>query len=257
MIYRFSMRAGLNSPNILWDSIVPRSTVTASNETPAGNAVNLKSPATNNAWQCPDASGYVSFLLAQPEAVDTVGFASHSLSGRLVVIEAYNGATWDEIASVTPSDNAPFMIEFDGRTAYEWRISVSGGSFYIGVLFMGSSLVVPGVIQPPHTPLNLCEEVEIVSESQSMSGQFLGRDVAIYGGRASLSFEVQRPDFVMNGFDPFRRHFNRGNPFFFASCPKAYPNDMGYCWRDGGEIVPPFRDAVFMDISMDVRVYRG
>jgi hypothetical protein len=92
---------------------------------------------------------------------------------------------------------------------------------------------------------------------ESRSGQYLGQDVSIFGGNASVKFEVQLPAFVLADFEAFRQHFNRGGAFFIACAGVRWPDDMGYCWRDGDVIVPPFRDAVFMDLQMDVKVYRG
>lgn len=258
MIYDQATTA-TNSPQILWDSILTRATITATHETADGLAVNAADQATNRAWINDNAGGAtLTAVLASSETCNIVGFAAHTLSGKTVTIQRWNGSSWVNASSaVTPTSNLPFMIRFNSVASTQWRIVVTGGTFTLGVAYLGSALSVPGVIQPPHTPLQLCETVEVSDGSQSISGQFLGADIAVYGGEATVSFEVQLPSFVLTSFAAFRSWFNRAGCFFIASAPTAWPDDMGYCRRSGDEIVPPFRDAMFMDLTMDVSVYRG
>ena len=257
MIYLETVRPQLRSPNILWDNVLGKGMLVASSADATGPAANALAQATNNAWVVTLTSATLTVTLGAAAECDMAGFAAHTLTGRAVAVQYWDGAAWVTRATVTPTDNGSFMVAFDRASSTQWRISVSGGAFRIGVAYLGAALMVPGTIQPPHTPLHLCEEVEIMSGVQSRTGQFLGADVAIFGGKATMGFEAQYPDFVLNGFEAFRQWFNRGNAFFIASAPNTWPLDMGYCWRNGGEIVPPWRDAVFMSLAMDVGVYRG
>ncbi|MDZ7906417.1 MAG: hypothetical protein U5N55_12025 [Cypionkella sp.] len=153
--------------------------------------------------------------------------------------------------------NDAFMPSFAPVPVASWRVRVTGGAFTVGVVFLGTALRVPGVIQVPHTPLHLCETVELMQGNQSRNGQFLLSEYEVFSGQASLSFQVQTPGFAMTTFEDFRVWFNRGNAFFIASAPLAWPSDMGYCRRNGPEIIPAWRDAVFMALDAQVEVYRG
>jgi len=248
-----------NSPAILWDNVFTKGAIaTVGTVASDGPSINALSQSTNDAWKCTAVGGgSIAVTLGASTVCNAVGIAAHNLSGKVVTVAKWTGAAYATVATFTPADNSPIMVRFDGDTATQWRLSVASGPFNIGVAFIGQALDVPGVIQPPHTPLNLCEEVELLGGSQSRSGQFLGQDVSIFAGRANLQFEVQQPSFAMDGFNAFRRHFNRGGAFFIACAPTAWPNDMGYCWRNGAEIVPPWKDAVFMDLAMEVGVYNG
>ena len=257
MIYNQSLSPQLKSPHILWDSILTRATLTATSEAATGLVANMADAATNRAWSCVTAGGTATAVLALAETCDMVGFAAHTLMGRTVSVQYWTGAVWVAVATVTPDSNDAFMVSFQPRSSTQWRIVVTGAAFTIGVCYLGAALVVPGTIQPPHTPLNFCETVELGPGWQSVSGQFLGADVSIFAGTANLRFEVQQPQFVISSFEAFRRWFNRAGSFFVACAPNAWPLDMGYCRRNGSEIVPPFRDAVFMDLGMEVAVYRG
>ncbi|MDZ7904940.1 MAG: hypothetical protein U5N55_03580 [Cypionkella sp.] len=125
------------------------------------------------------------------------------------------------------------------------------------MVYLGEGLEVPGVVQVPHTSLHMAERVELVGGDESRNGQFLQPEIARFAGAANITFQVQKPQYVIDEFEAFRKWYNRGNAFFIASCASVWPKDMGYCWRDGNEIVPIWRDAVYMDISMGVKVYRG
>lgn len=248
-----------NMPEILWDNVLTKGTLATVGTVAAdGPGINALSQSTNDAWKCTAVGGgSLTVTLGASTVCNAVGIAAHNLVGKVVTVARRDGAAFVTVATLTPTDNLPIMIRFNSATSTQWRLSVTSGPFNIGVAFIGVALDVPGTIQPPHTPLNLCEEVELLGGSQSRSGQFLGQEVSIFAGKASLQFEVQRPSFAMDTFNDFRLHFNRGGAFFVACAPTAWPNDMGYCWRNGAEIVPPWRDAVFMDLSMEVSVYNG
>jgi hypothetical protein len=257
MIHDFTLSPRLNSPNILWQNILPEGTVTATSEN-AGLAVSALSQSTNDAWGA--TAGATLTSAGSNRAANMAGFAAHTLTGRTVFVEYLVGASWVTAASLAVTSNAPFMLSFghsDGITAASWRVRVTGGAFAIGVAYLGVALRIPGVIQIPHTPLHLCETVELMGGNQSRSGQFLLTEYELFAGQASLSFQVQMPEFVLGEFEAFRQWFNRGNAFFIACAAKRWPLDMGYCRRNGAEIVPPWRDAVHMGLDMQVEVYRG
>lgn len=249
--------ATINTPIILWENVLLGGTLTVTNEAAGYEGVNALTQATNEVWQAGASTGTLSFVFGADQTCDCVGFAKHTMTGRTVYVEYNAGAGWLESAHLAVTDDNALMILFTARTADEWRIRITGGDFTLGVVYLGLGLVMPGTVQVPHTPLNMCEQVTILDGSSSRNGQFMGAETEIIGGQANITFEVQLPDFVAGAFDDFRRWFNRGNTFFIACVPDAWPLDMGYVWRDGSEIVPPWRDAVFMDVAMSVRVYLG
>ena len=257
MFYNNTLRSALKNPNILWDSILTGSTVAASTETSGAVGDNAITQDTAGWWIPTAAPATLTCTLSAAKSADTAGFAAHTLSGKTVYVEYYSGSAWVTAATVTPTDNDPFMVAFASASSAQWRVRVTGGTFALGVVYIGAALVMPGSVQVPHTPLNLCETVTLLDGNLSRNGQFLQSEIEMVSGTATVTFEVQTPSFVINSFNAFRQWFNRGNAFFVACAPTAWPQDMGYVWRDGDEIVPPFRDAVFMDVAMKVRVYRG
>ncbi|MCU0732554.1 MAG: hypothetical protein MUE84_13345, partial [Hyphomonas sp.] len=61
-------------------------------------------------------------------AADICFIAAHTLgsAGRSLSVQYYDGAVWQTIATVAPTDNSPFMVVFPNRTATQWGISVTG-----------------------------------------------------------------------------------------------------------------------------------
>ncbi|MGL5734088.1 MAG: hypothetical protein ACRCYS_04400 [Beijerinckiaceae bacterium] len=123
-------------------------------------------------------------------------------------------------------------------------------------MVLAPGLTIPGLIVPPHTPLHRVSEYELIGGAESGTGEFLQADTMRTGGKANLTMSVQSPGFATGAvFEQFRQHFNQGKPFFIACFPTYEPNDMGYCWRNGGNIIASYSDPVFMALSMGVGVY--
>jgi hypothetical protein len=257
MIYDTSYLAHMQNPQVLWDNMLLSATLTVSAETASGLGVSCLTQSTNDGWSCPNVTGTLTGVWGAAVGVSMVGIAAHNLGGKTVAVDYWNGAAWVEAISRVVASGAAVMLSFERRVATQWRLRVSGGAFRIGVLYMGVPMIVPGVIQPPHTPLHTVETVRVLDGNISRNGQFLQSEIEEMNGIATLNFMVQRPEFALGVFDAFRLWFNRGNAFFIACYPSAWPKDMGYCWREGAEVTPPWRDAVFFDLSMQVGVYRG
>jgi hypothetical protein len=256
MIYMATIGPQYNSPHILWDNILLNGAVTASPEAVTGLGAQALTQSTNDGWVCFGTEGTLT-LDGPSQTADMAGFAGHTMAGKLVEVQYLVDLAWVTAGSCVPESNEPFMIAFTRMTSTGWRVRVTGSSFTVAVIYIGESLQIPGTIQIPHTPLHLAERVELVGGSESRAGQFLQPEIALYAGSATLAFEVQQPRFILDEFEAFRQWYNRGNAFFVASCPGVWPEDMGYCWRDGNELLPIWRDAVYMGIDAGVRVYRG
>jgi hypothetical protein len=248
-----------NSPLIAWDNLVPQGTLAATS-TAAGFLLSaLTNGVTTDPWRPASMPATVTLTLPVARAASCLAFAAHDMhtAGVTATLQRLVGADWVTVATVTPASNAPFMVAFLPLTAAGWRVTFTGGVFRVAVMHLSNAMTVPGVVQPPHTPLHRVSEVDLVGESESGTGEFLQADFQRTGGRASLDFGVQLPLFALGEFEAFRQHFNRGRPFFIACTPTYEPLDMGYCWRANGapSIVPAYRDAVFMDIPLEVSVY--
>ncbi len=260
MIHLKTPQPDLKSPQILWENVLRDGTLTGSTETADGAAANAVGQSTSDGWVPSVMPATLSVVLSAARLADAAAFVAHTLgsSGSTVYVEYLSGATWITSASVTPATDDPFVIFFPLASSDEWRVRIIGASTpFVGVAIICRRLSVPGTIGVPHTPLNLADDVELLGRSRSRNGHFLGSEVHRSGFAANLNLEVQQKDFILDKFESFRVWFNEGNAFVFCSAPTTLSDDMGYCWRDGRAINPGFKDAVYMNVDLNVRGYRG
>lgn len=262
MIHLQTSEASLWSPNILWDSLLPRSTIVGSTSETNFDVENLSSQMTADGWKPTALPATATFTLASAELVDSIAVVKHTLgsSGSTLNVEYYNGSSWVTHATVVPTDDSNLVVFFDKVLSDQWRIEVTGSTIpFISHVVLCYRLVIPGRMNLPHTPLQVTDEPVLLGSDQSINGSFLPRNIQKRGGRVSLQFWVQAPDFVLETFDGFRDHYNNGLSFVFCSSPAFDSSDFGYCWRPGGgaTINPGYRSTSHMNLAMDVQVYHG
>lgn len=252
-----------NSPLIGWDNLVPTATVTATSSAAGFPVSGLLNGVTTDPWRPSAMPATVNVVLPSSAPASMLCLAAHDLGtqGVTVILERLVGAVWTSVMSVSPADDAPLILSFDAVSATSWRVRFTGSStFRLSVLSLCLGLTIPGRIIPPHTPLHRVSQVDLVGDSESGTGEFLQADFNRMGGSANLNFSVQLSEFATGDeFEAFRQHFNRARPFFIACFPTYEPHDVGYVWRGDGasNIVPAYRDAVFMSISAEVGCYVG
>lgn len=262
MIYSTDPSVG-NSPYIAWDNLIATGTLAATSSASGAPVTGLLNGYTTDPWQPSAMPATVTLTLAAPAPVSCVAFAGHNMhtQGVTVTVERLIGETWTTVRAVTPDSDAPFIVSFSLADSAGWRVVFSGAStFRLAVMHVSRGLVFPSQtrIVPPHVPLNRVSEVELVGGAEGSTGEFLQADTMRTGGRASLAFSVQSQGFIKGeDFEAFRQYFNQGRPFFVACFPRFDPADMGYVWRNSGNIVTPYQDAVFMALDMEVGVYVG
>jgi hypothetical protein len=250
-----------NSPLVAWDNLIDTGTLTASSSLAGFPVDGLLNGVTTDPWRPNAMPATVTLAMPDVAPASVVAFAAHDMGskGVTVILERLVSAVWVDAASVEVESDDPFMLSFPVSDAAQWRVRFTGAeTFRLAVLHLSKGLTIPGRVVPPHVPLHRVSEVDLVGDSESGTGEFLQADFERTGGRASLNFSVQLPDFAAgDDFEGFRQHFNRGRPFFFASTPTYEPRDMGYLWKGqrSGSILAPYQDAVFMTIGLEASVY--
>mgnify|MGYP001090962720 CR=1 FL=1 len=258
MIYNINPAVD-NSPLIAWDNLIPAATITAT----TGDETALLNGVTTDPWVPTAMPATVSIDAGAGVTASTFCIAAHNLGsvGATVTLERLVGAVWTQVQQITPADDSPLIMSFSPISAQEWRAVFSGATApRVAVMSLGPGLIVPGRIIPPHIPLHRASEVNLVGDSESGTGEFLQADFERTGGRVSLNFSVQLPDFAAgDDFEAFRQHFNRGRSFFMACFPEHEPLDVGYLWRSkrGSNILAPYQDAVFMSFGIEASLYVG
>ena len=250
------------APVILWDNLLEDGTLAASSEDTNGEKENAIDGNTYDYWIPTSLPATLSVTLASSSTLGYVGIAAHTLgtNGNTVDVEYHNGVGWVSLASISPTDDKTILIAVAETSATQFRLYISGGSIpNIGVVSFGSSIKFESGILPAYTPLYMAEEIELLT-SQTLNGQFVTNRVNRKGAKGNFGLNILERSFVEGtDFQNFRRHYNDGKPFFFASNPSELAEDVSYCWRqDGGEIRPTFEsDGIFYKTQLSLEAYLG
>jgi len=247
-----------NSPLVAWNNLVTNAALTASTEASGFPVSGLLNGVTTDPWKPTAMPATVTINLDASVPASVLAFAAHDMhtNGVTVLLQRWDGAAWVDVMERTPESDDPFMMAFPVADSDQWRVTFTGGVFSLSVLHLSKGMTIPGRVVPPHTPLHIASEVELLGKSESATGEFLQADFMRTGANANLAFSVQEPAFIKGDeFEAFRQHFNRARPFFFATSPRHERKDMGYCWRMGGNMIGAYQDARFMAVSAEVGLY--
>lgn len=250
-----------DSPVIWWESLIRAGTIDATSSAAGHPVTGLQNGYTTDPWKPAAMPATVTLTLAIAGFANAVCFAGHDMhsKGVTIILDRLVGADWVHVATGAPQRAGAFILSFPAVSATQWRLRFTGdNTFRLAVCVLGRGLFVPGRIQPPHKPLFMASEVELIGGSQGSTGEFLQADFRRSGAEASLDFGAQYPDFIKSEwFLEFREYFNRGGGFFIACFPRHEPRDVGYVWRNRGSLIPGYSDAVFMPLSLDVALHVG
>lgn len=235
-----------NSPLIGWHNLVTISNVSADRSDALYPAINLANPATNLKWQGLDGGDHViSMFTDYNEDVDYVAIARHNLGSRgfAVTVEGRVGAgAWSElVGSIVLPDDTPTIFRFAPQLLTEIRLRIEDGVDpylppAIAVLYVGKLLVLQRRMYVGHSPITLGSHVTVVNGT-SERGEFLGRLVIGESKSTSVALQNLTPDWYRQKMDPFVKA-SAESPFFFAWRPGKYPREVGYAWRDSGDLAP-------------------
>lgn len=154
---------------------------------------------------------------------DCACIGAHTLgtSGATVALQAFVGASWTTIASVTPEDDMPIMFIFAPVIAQEWRVYITTAAAEIGVVKFGQALQMPQIVDYGHTPLHMARRV-VLTTNGSETGETLGRSLRRTSLATSFSWR--------NITDAWTREVWRSvqtaiatEPFFIAWRPETWP----------------------------------
>lgn len=246
----------LDTPIILWRSLVSRDTLTVSSEAEDFPAINLANDSTIEQWRAASTAAVVIDVATAGAEVDAVAFARHNFGTTHaeitveVEIADGEGTTWDEvIAPRLLADNSPVLFRFAPVTTTRVRISISGGSAApsAAVLYVGKLMVMPGGITAGHVPLDQALQSQIAN-GRSEAGNFLGRLITGQSAQTSAAFEMIPIDWYYDEMEAFVARGTTG-PFFFAWLPLTRPDDVGFSWLMSDP--RPSIGSVFFDLTLD------
>lgn len=259
MIYVVGSPTTPSLPMVAFNNLFATGTLLASTETADGAAANAIVEGTYNYWIPSVLPATLQTTLGAATLCNTMAIIAHDYGTKGATLHLeYFTTVWVTITSITPTDNSPILAIFANITATQWRIRITGTLIpATGVVYLAARLIIPGGVKAPYTPIWLADRVELMN-SQSMGGKFVTNRAVKLGKETMINLTSVTRTFAEVDLNAFRLKFNEGSPFLWASGPSIFPNDVGYCWRKGGELRPTFdQDAIWMALEMDVSADAG
>ena len=181
--------------------------------------------------------------------------AAHTLANHLIYVQrSPNGLDpWTTVHSFTPTDNSPIIVMFADVSSQHWRVLVQTGAIpSIGVVYFGGMERMPNRIEVGISPISLSRRT-IYSGNTSEGGNWLGRSIKRTGKVGQIPLKAIPRDWYISNLDPMIQAM-RYQPFFFASCPKAMPWDVSYCWLTD-DPKPLTVGGMLMDVTLNVEAH--
>ena len=245
-------------PCVLWRNLLTEGTVANSTLPTTAPRANGITESTFDYWQPTAVPDTLDVSLAGLVSADCCVIAAHTIgsAGASVAVEYYNGSSWVTINTVTPTDNDTIMIVWPSILATGWRIQLTGAVAQIGVVMIGSRLVIPGGVVPGYSPAWASKLVTKFA-GVSRRGQFFGQRTERAGARLSPQFMPIPYAYARDTMALFRARYNNGNAFAWASAPSVFPEDVAYCWAADNAIFNPtvLAGGELVSLAFDLEAY--
>lgn len=256
-----------DAPMVLWDNVLARGTLTTDSQTvPDGLAAYAVNGLTWDFWVPSTYPARLTVTLPAPETVDCIAIAAHTLgstgAGLTLVRSNDGGATWFDIVRLDPPDDAPAMAIIAPRTGNAWRLRIdtpTPSAPVLGVVMVGRRTVFPAELLAPYVPLADGQRIEADS-AMSVEGQFLDPFVSVMGAETTVQLSPVERAWADANLPPFRNHYDRARPFFWAGAPTMLPEDVAYVRRNprARELRPALvHGGLYREIQMELEAYAG
>lgn len=188
-------------------------------------------------WMAGSGTVTVTQTFSASREVDYVGIAAHDLdlAGSTIALEIDTGsgfAVVPGLSGIEPSDDSAILFLIEPTEADAVRLVVTAGTApKIGVMQAGSSLELPRKATYTALPISESEQTTYRT-AQSIKGQVLGRAVEAaelgFGIDLANLSETWRASDGAVSWKAFTAHVRDVGPFFVASRPLRYSDDVAY-----------------------------
>lgn len=227
-------------PFVAYRNLLAEGTVTDAALPAAAPRANAVTESTFDFWESDNDPDTLRVSLASAQEAAVAMIAAHSLGsqGATLEVQYYDGADWQTIHSVTPTDDQPFCIIWDAISADGWGLRITGALAQIGMAWIGPRLVIPGGVLPDYSPVWAGRRVTKYPGT-SRRGQWFGQRIERVGGSVAPEFMPIPYTFAESNMAEFRDHYNEGRAFVWASAPSVFPDDVAYCWAPDEAVFAP------------------
>ena len=220
----------LEYARILYDNLLIGASVSVTTGT--GGSLTLI-PNTYESWRF-TGGAEITFTLPLNVDIDTFCVGAHNLGSETFSVgvdfsSATTGAFSPFSTGQTPTDNKSLMFHV-ASTVDVRRIKLvcSGtGSISIGSIYAGVALQLMRPFYAGFTPPRWAEKTTY-RNTNSSTGNFLGRDIVRVGGETSINVNNLDNDWVETHFMPFKNAVKL-SPYYIAWNLAAHPLDVALC----------------------------
>lgn len=229
------------NPMVAYENLMAEGTLVDALLPTGGPRIDATTEDTDEFWLTSGTNTTCRTTLVSPKAADVCFVANHTLGSRgaTFTLQYRSGGVWNTLWSFAPENDDPFMVVFPNRTADGWGVQVSTDATQIGVLWIGPRVVIPGGITPDYQPIWARHRVEKLP-GVTRRGHFKGQRIERVGGSMEAVFMPVPHDFALVTMRGFRKHYNEGKAFVFASSPSRFAEDFAYCWATEDAAFSPF-----------------
>lgn len=209
----------MQMPNILYDNRFKDATPAASTTAAGYNVLNLRDWRPYTWWKPTALPATVTVDCGSAKAADYAVVWGHDLFTQGATVEI-RGSTDNFsasdvlLSSKTPTDNLPFLLQFNSASYRYWRIRITGTTMpSLAIVAIGAALVMPEPLEYGFDPLKRTIKGQT---NRSESGHPLGKIIVSEVWGATLAFNSVLQSWIRSTFLPAWKAHLRGNPFVFA-----------------------------------------
>lgn len=245
-------------PTVIYRNLMAEGTITNSTLPTTAPRANAVSEGTFDYWLPASVPDTLQCTFGGAQTADGCLIAGHTLgsAGATVNVQYYNGSSWVTLVSATPTDNDPILLLWPARSATGWGIQITTAVAQISALMIGPRLGIPGGIVPGYTP-QWASRVITKYPGVSRRGQYFGQRVERAGLSMSASFMPIEYSYALTTMAGFRKHYDDGKAFAWASAPSVFGEDCAYVWAPEGAVIrmPVLAGGQLVNLSIDMEGY--
>lgn len=243
------------NPCILYNNRLADATPVASSTAAGYNVLNLLDYRSYTWWKPTALPATVTVDCGSAKAADYAAIYGHNLGSLAATLEVRastdNFSTSNVlIASITPANDNPFLLQFNSVSYRYWRIRITGSTMpSLAIALIGAALVMNDALEYGFDPVGR----DVMGQAnQSVQGHPLGKIIDFEAWRQTLQFQVISAAWLRSTFLPAWKNQLRGNPFLLAWDPTNYPSEL-YLLLAGDKLssplIAPGRHSVNFDVS--------
>lgn len=249
-----------DKPCVLIENLFANGSISASSTASGTDIVNVAEENTFDFWTSGDGvPDTIDLTLSTANAADCLAIVGHNLgtNGNSVFLSYWDGAAFQTVASLAPSNDDTLFFIFPEQSSDQWRVFVNNGDApTISYMMLGKRIVFPTGVVGNYTPSEWSQEADILG-GETNSGQFLGQRVLRRSAEVSVNVGRLPLTWYQTNGGLFQDHFTSGRPFIYAGWPAGLPNDVALCWR--GErnqaIRPSITEGSLVSLRWTARAY--